>query len=350
MLRLPNLQETNSLPPLPNLHDVTIAQLKKSHNLLAFSGGGDSTALFFLLLHHHISFDIAIVNYHTRAQSEDEVAYAKALASQYNKRCFVHDCTLAQTNFEHHARHVRYAFFKELMTTHHYETLLTAHHLNDQMEWFLMQLSRGAGLVEMVGMIEHEEREGYILVRPLLHVSKNALIDFLKENGIHYFHDASNDSTHFTRNHIRHHYANAFVQEYAEGIARSFEYLHEDAKRLLPLKIHTIQKLFILERSNDDLINIRHIDRTLKQLGILISKAQRDEIIRTKACVISGEMAICFTCKMIFIAPYVHAVMDKPFKERCREAHIPSKIRPYMYKESIEPREILELLHLNHIL
>ena len=49
-------------------------------NLLAFSGGIDSTALFFMLLEQNIDFDMAIVDYGIRAQSKDEVAYAKELA------------------------------------------------------------------------------------------------------------------------------------------------------------------------------------------------------------------------------------------------------------------------------
>ena len=316
---------------------------------MAFSGGGDSTALFFLLLESSIPFDIAIVNYHTRAQSEDEVAYALLLAKRYGKQCFIHDCLLSSVNFEHHARTERYAFFEKLIQEHHYTTLLTAHHLNDKLEWFLMQLSRGSGLVEMIGMHEREPREGYTLVRPFLHVSKASLVNFLKNKHITYFHDESNEQTHYSRNHIREAYANAFINEYALGIAKSFEYLENDALRLLPSKTARIKNLFMITRNEDDLINIRHIDKTLKVLGTLVSKAQREEILRTKSCVMSDKMAVCFTEAFIFVAPYVNAVMDKDFKELCRKARIPSKIRPYMYQESILPHEVFAL-HSNHTL
>ena len=66
----------------------------KSSNLLAFSAGVDSTALFFYLLEKNIPFDIAIVNYHTRATSDEEVEYAKNLAKRYNKKIFIKDCFL----------------------------------------------------------------------------------------------------------------------------------------------------------------------------------------------------------------------------------------------------------------
>ena len=61
------------------LHEATLSYLKTRKNLLAFSGGGDSTALFFLLLEQGIPFDIVLVNYQTRPQSDEEEAYAKTL-------------------------------------------------------------------------------------------------------------------------------------------------------------------------------------------------------------------------------------------------------------------------------
>ena len=60
---------------------LDFSRIKNSKNLLAFSGGVDSSALFFLLLNHKIDFDIAIVNYNTRDQSKDEIAYALNLAN-----------------------------------------------------------------------------------------------------------------------------------------------------------------------------------------------------------------------------------------------------------------------------
>lgn len=314
---------------------------------MAFSGGGDSTALFFLLLEYGITFDIAIVNYHTRTQSDDEVAYALSLAKQYGKQCFVHDCFLSIVNFEHNARHERYTFFENLIQKHHYTHLLTAHHLNDKLEWFLMQLSRGAGLVEMIGMHEYEPKETYTLVRPLLHISKPALVKFLESNHITYFYDESNGEDHYLRNHMRKNYANAFIDEYATGVSKSFEYLENDTLRLLPSKTIHLKNLFIISRHKDDLINIRHIDKVIKQLGLVVSHAQRQEILRTKMCVIGDRIVISFTEAFIYIAPYVTANMDKNFKELCRCARIPSKIRPYMYQESILPRDVLAL-HSGH--
>ncbi|ARU47720.1 tRNA(Ile)-lysidine synthase [Sulfurospirillum diekertiae] len=346
MQRLRSVREINSLQPLPLLHNATINLLKTSKNLLAFSGGGDSTALFFLLLEQNIPFDIAHVNYQTREQSDVEEAYAKKLADTYNKQLFTFTCKLENANFEHSARKERYTFFENIIQEHGYNSLLSAHHLNDKLEWFLMQLSRGAGLIELLGMQEIEAREHYTMIRPLLHVNKKTLQAYLENHKITYFTDESNTSFKHVRNQFRHHYANPLIENYAEGIAKSFRYMEEDAKRLLPHQATRIKDLFLLPKDEDDLINIRHIDKIVKLLGILLSKAQRDEILKTKSCVVGGKIAVCFEEEMILIAPYLKQAMEKKFKERCRQARIPSKIRPYLFTSHID----LSALRLDHTL
>lgn len=303
---------------------------------MAFSGGVDSSALFFLLLEEGIAFDIAIVNYNTRAQSAKEVSFAQTLCSTYGKKCFIHSVTLESANFEHHARQIRYDFFEQIITEYRYTTLLTAHHLNDRLEWFLMQLGRGSGLIEMLGMRECEPRQHYTLVRPLLHVSKASLLGFLKNNEIQYFIDESNEMLTYLRNKIRKYHATPLLEAYEEGICKSFAYLEEDAKRLLPTHTKRIQDIFIISKDSDDLINIRQIDKAVKLLGILISHDTREEILRTRDCVVGGKIAVCFGKESIFVAPFKEAVMDKKFKELCRIQKIPPKIRPYMYKEKID--------------
>ncbi len=139
------------------------------------------------------------------------------------------------------------------------------------------------------------------------------------------------------RNQFRHDYATPLLDAYEEGIAKSFAYLEEDRKRLLPHQNRRIQDLFILPRDVDDLINIRQIDHIIKQMDILLSKAQRDEILKTKSCVVGGKIAVCFEDAKIFIAPYLKHTMEKKFKEACRKERIPLKIRPYLYFHAIDP-------------
>jgi len=164
------------------LNPQNIPLLKCSKNLLAFSGGADSTALFFLLLEHEIPFDIAIVDYALREQSKAEVGYAQELALTCKKNCYLFEAQKIATNFEANARKIRYDFFEELILNFGYEHLLTAHHLGDRLEWFFMQLCKGAGCTELNSLSKMTQKDGYKLLRPLLHVSKSELIDYLKMN------------------------------------------------------------------------------------------------------------------------------------------------------------------------
>lgn len=315
--------------------------LKQKKNLLAFSGGVDSTALFHLLRDAEVPFDLAIINYHTRPQSDEEVAFAQTLAEKYDKQIHIHDASLDFANFEHAARRVRYNFFESLIEGQGYDTLLLAHQLNDQLEWFLMQLAKGAGLAELLGMEVQQERGNYTLVRPLLHISRQKILDYLHQNKLHYFEDKSNESPAHTRNRFRQQFANPLMEQYGEGIARSFTFLQQDKVILQgETEIRQHQNLYILMAQKHLRQTLHAIDKVLKKLGILPSHAQKQEILHTRNCVISGKVAVVFQNERIFIAPYKTTPMEKAFKERCRVCRIPTKIRPYLKVAEIAPETV----------
>lgn len=313
-------------------------RIKNSKNLLAFSGGVDSSALFFLLLNHKIDFDIAIVNYNTREQSKDEISYALNLAKKYEKKIFIKDIKLENSsNFEKNARDIRYSFFEQIIKENSYETLITAHQLNDRLEWFLMQLSKGAGLVELFGIREFEEKKDYKIFRPLLNVSKDELENYLKENKIKYFIDNSNIDEKYKRNYFRHNFSDKFLNEFKSGIKNSFSFLEDDLNSL-NLKLDPIinlKELEIFEKLKDDNLNLRVIDKSLKRRGVLISKKQRDEIIKQKEITISHKINIAITQKYILIAPKIEMILPKEFKEVCRIQKIPQNMRAYIFSKDI---------------
>jgi len=76
---------------------------------------------------------------------------------------------------------------------------------------------------------------------------------------------------------------------------------------------------------------IRQIDRVLKSRGYLLSAAQKEEILRKEDVVVGGKWAVVLQPTLVWVAPYRHATMPKTFKERCRRARVPAKIRPYLF-------------------
>src|SRR5574344_26440 len=313
-------------------------KIEKRKNLLAFSGGVDSMALFYLLKDANIDFDLIIVNYNARLESKEELEFAINLAKKHNKKIFVKELDLKNSsNFEKVARDTRYEFFKEIIKENSYEVLITAHQLNDKLEWFFMQLSKGAGLLELLGMSEFEEKEFYQIYRPLLNSPKKKLQEYLDKNSLKYFIDSSYFDIRYRRNYFRKEFANRFLDEFESGVKNSFEFLNRDLNSL-NIKFEAIfikLELEVFENLNDDNLNLRVVDKSLKKRGVLLSSKERVEILRQKELTIAHKINISIKGKYIFIAPKVDISLPKEFKEVCRVNKIPANIRTYIFSNNI---------------
>ena len=96
-------------------------------------------------------------------------------------------------------RELRYKWFKILMEIHGFQFLLTAHHLNDQLETFLINSFRGTGITGLKGMPNNHD-----ILRPLLSFSKSQIIKYAQKNQIEWLEDSSNNDLAYKRNFIRH--------------------------------------------------------------------------------------------------------------------------------------------------
>ena len=207
----------------------------------------------------------------------------------------------------------------------------------------MMQLSKGAGLVELLGFNEFEEKENYKIYKPLLNTTKDELENYLRNNNYKYFVDKSNFDEKYKRNYFRHNFSNKFLEEFKAGTKKSFEYLQNDLNSLNiqsnPIK--EIKELEIFLNQKDNNLNIRTIDLSLKKRGILISSAQRDEILKQKELTISHKINISILENYIYITPVCNEIMDKKFKELCRIKNIPKNIRSYIFKNNIDLNELI---------
>ena len=223
----------------------------------------------------------------------------------------------------------------------HYNNLIMGHQLNDQLEWMFMRLSKGAGLMELIGLESISKRVNYQIIRPLLKVSKSQLLEYLDSNNYKYFIDSSNFSDKYERNRFREEFANSFIDKNRDGVVRSFDYLKIDKSQLLSnfREIYRYKELVILRVENMN-YRIKAVDLTLKKLGYLLSNAQRNEIIKSNSIVIGGLWVIEVQENLIFISPYSKITMPKQYKESCRKFSIPIKIRSYCYLNSILVEQI----------
>jgi len=322
-----------------SLRTSIIALLQNKKNLLAFSAGVDSSALFFMLIEYKIPFDLAIVDYGVREQSKKEIEHAMALAKKHHLHCYATTAPNFNSHFESNARKFRYDFFEELIHKHNYESLLTAHQLNDQLEWFLMRLTKGAGVSELIGLEPVSQRNGYMLIRPLLGYAKEELLDYLETNKHPCFIDESNSDEKYERNRFRKVFSDPLISQLKEGIRRSFSYLRDD-KNLLESGFETLlseKKLHIIKMKQPS-AKVKAADLILKKLGYLLSAAQRKEIEKENSLVIGGKWTLETEDDLLYIAPYTTTDMPKEFKELCRVKRIPVKIRAYLYQEDIDPK------------
>lgn len=321
------------------LNKICLDEMKGKKNLLAFSYGSDSSALFFLLEKEGINFDIAFVNYGTRKNSDIEESEARKLANKFSKNFFCKKAPFFDSNFEKNARDFRYSFFDELCEKFAYENLILAHNLNDKFEWFLMQFSKGAGLLELCDFNYISKRKKYILLRPMLDTCKDEILDFLKKENIFFFKDESNDDEKYFRNRIRKYFAKPFVSEFHMGVKNTFAYLQKDINNLYPCEEKEFNGILLCD------IKESVIAKNAKKLGFLLSAKQRKEALKGD-CVISHKLGICYTQKKALLFLYEKSErIPKKDRELFRKAKIPPLLRAYLFKHKISLKDFLSFLN-----
>jgi len=200
----------------------------KDKLLLAVSGGVDSVVLCELCHQAGLDFIIAHCNFQLRGdESERDEVFVRQLAKKYNRELLVRRMDTQGYAAEHKcsiqvaARELRYDWFREVtgqtpqadpaqpgisnvdpassvVPAPHW--ILTAHHLDDNIETLLMNFFKGTGIAGLRGILP---RQGNI-VRPLLFAHKDALNDFAKDHQLSWVEDSSNVSDKYTRNYFRH--------------------------------------------------------------------------------------------------------------------------------------------------
>ena len=182
---------------------------KKPRILLGLSGGADSVFLFHVLLQLHsqekVELACAHVNYGWRETSGRDERFVQELCMQYKVALHTAHARDLEGNIketgskEDAARQMRRNFFERVLRDWEGDCIALAHHADDQQETFFMRLMRGATLTGLVGI--HARAGKYI--RPLLHVHKKEILEYLHDNNLKFVHDETNDSAQFLRNRIR---------------------------------------------------------------------------------------------------------------------------------------------------
>ena len=195
--------------------------------LLAVSGGLDSVVL--CELSHQAGYDciLAHANFQLRGEeSGRDEAFVRDLAKKYQWPLLVKKFETEQYALEHKlsiqvaARELRYAWFREIIATSVSQQpgprrIVTAHHLDDNIETLLMNFFKGTGITGLRGILPLQGD----LARPLLFAGKEALREFAVAHQLDWVEDSSNSSDKYTRNYFRHQVIPLVRQVFPEAIS-----------------------------------------------------------------------------------------------------------------------------------
>lgn len=233
--------------------DLHFPHLKEGKFILACSGGVDSVVLAHMFASCHLDFSIAHCNFKLRAsESDKDEDLVRELAKELGKEIFVtsfdtHGYMVQhKTNLQIAARELRYNWFSQLMAIHSIKTLVTAHHADDSLETFLINLSRGTGIEGLTGIPALTDT----ISRPLLQFSRAEIKKYAEENAIHWREDASNENTKYVRNNIRHNIVPKLKElnpNFLENFIRTQEYLGQTHDILNRHIVQLRTQLFVKE-------------------------------------------------------------------------------------------------------
>ena len=247
---------------------------KKSAVVLAFSGGPDSVYLLNKLLdikkEHPLKIIVAHFNHKLRGkESEKDERFSKDTADKYKLIYETDSLDIKKfakenlLNLEEAARIKRYEFLERIRKKHKAEAVLTAHHLDDNLETFIINLLRGSGIQGLKSMQMRNQN----ILRPLLFIQKSDILHYLKSRKLKYQTDSSNKNKTLLRNKIRLDIV-PVLKKIQPKLPQTFTYTWENLNELYDF-IETEAKEWILENS----VNPSEIDlKQFKKLHIFMQK------------------------------------------------------------------------------
>ena len=214
---------------------------KEDKLIVGVSGGADSICLLFVLmeLQKKLAFEMVVVhvNHGLRGEAADaDEAYVREVCKEHGIICEVYRENVERIakerkqSTEEAGRHVRREAFAHTLEKYGGTKIALAHHMNDSVETFFMNLARGTGIQGMGGI---RPITG-VYIRPLLCLERKEIEEFLKEKNIPYCMDSTNEQDDYTRNRLRNHVI-PYLEK--EVIARTVEHIGETMSQLQELQV-----------------------------------------------------------------------------------------------------------------
>jgi tRNA(Ile)-lysidine synthase len=242
--------------------------------LIACSGGVDSMVLIEVLVNLKYKIAVAHCNFNLRgAESDGDAVFVEQYCLNnkidfYYKKFDTKKYKQEQKiSTQMVARNLRYEWFEQIRKENGFHFIATAHHLDDQLETILLNFTKGTGVNGLKGMLPKNN----FIIRPMLAVSKQDILQFATEKNIEYRTDSSNDSKDYLRNKIRHDVV-PILSEINPSLIQninSFSNYMIDAQTLIVAQIKAIKKKCWSEKNGTILIHMNYIKEHRAKYTIL---------------------------------------------------------------------------------
>ena len=249
--------------------------------LLAVSGGLDSMVMLYLFQKAGYDFSVAHCNFQLRGnESDDDEKFVAGYCDEHNIRLFAKRFDTKEyamqegISIEMAARDLRYAWFNEILENERFDYLATAHHQDDVIETFFINLSRGTGIRGLSGV---KPKAGK-LIRPLLFTNRVSLIEYAKSRRIMNREDSSNSDTNIQRNFVRHKIIPVFDEFHPaarKNIIKTIDNLFH-TEIIFQQKVEEVRAAVLKEEGNCEILDIEKLKESSDIKTILF------ELIRDK--------------------------------------------------------------------
>jgi tRNA(Ile)-lysidine synthase len=232
--------------------------------LLAVSGGADSMVLASLFQGLGLPYHIAHINYKLRGEDSDldqktvqdfceknHIQFHMYEVSEKDKK--------PENSIQLWARELRYRFFREIQEKEKLKFLVTAHHLNDQLETFIINLSKASGINGLSGIPANSNHT----LRPLLNFSKKEIYEYAEKNKIDFREDLSNKKSDYLRNKIRNEVVPKLLEtndHFLENFKKSSSYLNQ-TKDFVQKQIEDIENRLTVFNPDHKILSKEKLDQ-----------------------------------------------------------------------------------------
>jgi tRNA(Ile)-lysidine synthase len=233
--------------------------------LLAVSGGVDSVVMCHLFQKGGFSFGMAHCNFKLRGKESDEdEQFVRELAKKYKVPFY---CKSFNTKFysekkkisvQMAARELRYQWFEKIANKEKYDFIATAHHSDDSIETFFINILRGTGIAGLQGISVKQSN----IIRPLLFANKKMIREYAKKESILWREDSSNFSDKYLRNAIRHHLIPSLKKlnrGFEKTLTKELSYFREAGEVLIKF-VEEKKKEIVVKEGKKILLNIKELN------------------------------------------------------------------------------------------